>query len=138
MEDDRAEHDQRDQVEDAFPGGDVLVEYQQRERHRGDALGSEPAHEQTRGAVGASTEQGDEYRHWTREQKYDSDEHERRQPLARERVQGEQRAEHQKDAELVDIDDLIGTTLEMEAQIGPANPEHDRGDEHRDEAVAFG
>ena len=60
------------------------------------------------------------------------------QPSRVSACEGEQRAEHEEDAELDDLDELVGAALEVLAQVGAADAEHDRGDEHGDEAVAFG
>ena len=41
-----------------------------------------------------------------------------------------------KIAELDDLDDVVGAVLEVAAEVGPADAEHDRADVHGDEAVA--
>ena len=51
VDDDRAEHDERGEVEDALALGDRLTEDEDRERHRRHALGAEPGHEGLGGGV---------------------------------------------------------------------------------------
>ena len=86
----------------------------------------------------AGAGQRDPDRHRPRHQQRDDDERDRRPAVAEQPVGGQQRAEHDEDPELDDLDDVVGAVLEAHAQVGAQDPERDRADEHGDEAVALG
>ena len=86
--------------------------------------------------VDASRPERDPDRDRPREQQRERDDPDGRPAVAEQAVERQQRAEHDEDAELDDLDDVVRALLERVGEIGAADPERDRAHEDGDEAVA--
>ena len=121
------------------PEAMLLVEDEQREGHRGDALGAEPAHEQARGAIGARcraarpTPPAGARAGTTTATNASAGQPSR---VSACNVSSEPKTKKMPSLTISTISSA--RLLEVLAQVGAADAEHDRGDEHGDEAVAFG
>ena len=62
-------------------------------------------------------------RHRPRDEQRDRDDGHRRRALLEQAAEGQQRAEDDEDAELEDLDDVVGPLLEVAAQVRPADAE---------------
>ena len=111
-------------------------QHEQREGHRGDALGAEPRHEGTRGPVGSGSRQRDEHGRRPCGQHEERGDAHGCQPVVEEAAQREQRAEHHEDPQLDHLDQVLSLGLERRADVGPQDAEHDRADERGDQPVA--
>src|SRR5215218_7781344 len=117
---------------------DVAAQHEEREQHRGDALGTEPGDERLLRLGQLRPEEREQHRDRTRDEQREGDEHRERPNRALVAGRDDERPEDEERQDLEDRAHVLREVDEALRDLVLGDPERDRADERGDQAVAEG